>query len=742
MTICKTHLVAGAAMAALAVGALATPSLAFAQEGAELQEVVVTAQRRAERLEEVPLSIAAVNEASLAATGIVKFQELGQITSGVQIARIGPYSQPAIRGVSSSLFGNGLENNVAVYIDGIYQPDSMALNGDLANIQGIEILKGPQGTLYGRNATGGAILVNTKAPSYERLTGRIGAGYGNLNDRSFNVYLTGPITDNVAFSIAGSSRENHGYIRDIGTVNRPELDDQFWTAPYKSQLFRAKLEAKPAEWATITLAYNYAKISDARGNVWVKKAYQLPSFNFAVNTTEMDKSSIGLVPLNSATTNEYTLTGKFDTPIGALSTYLAYTKRFAHLKYDFDGQKVDLVSANQSYPEQTYQAAFDYAIDVVDRLNLVVGANYYNDVFTGRATQFSNNAVTVRAGNKRKDWAYAAYADATYQLTDKLFVTGGVRYSHEKQSIVSVRIPGIAVTTPIDATWSATTFRAVARYEVAERTNVYASFSQGFKSGTFNVTSAFGTLADTAPVKNEDIDAYEIGFKTARGAYRFNAAAYYYDYTNFQVSLTTPVDPNNPNAGVRTFVGNAPAAEVYGAEANIEAAFTSDFNVRAGVAYTHGRYKDYPTASGTGLNPVSRTNATGQIQDVTGLRMLRAPTWTANLGADYTLPLYEGSLKLAGNAYFSSAYIPNNVSVYGPLVAPDLRRKQRYVSPKYATLNVSAAWTAPGDQLTLTAYVNNVTDERHQLIHSGAAFGDYKMYTDPRLYGVRITYDF
>src|SRR5262245_24630569 len=123
MSLSKSGLVAGASATAVLFGALVAPATSHAQgQASELEEVVVTAQRRTERLEEVPLSVAVVTEDTLSSSGIVKFQELGQVTSGVQIARIGPYSQPAIRGVSSSVFGNGMENNVAVYIDGFYQP--------------------------------------------------------------------------------------------------------------------------------------------------------------------------------------------------------------------------------------------------------------------------------------------------------------------------------------------------------------------------------------------------------------------------------------------------------------------------------------------------------------------------------------------------------------------------------------------------------------------------------------------
>ncbi|MFC4594525.1 TonB-dependent receptor plug domain-containing protein [Sphingobium tyrosinilyticum] len=141
----------------------------------------MTAQRRAERLEEVPMAVVALGAESIEKSGVTSVRDIGQIAAGVQINQAGAATQPAVRGVSTTLNTFGYENNVALYVDGFYQPDFITINADLANIADVQVLKGPQGTLYGRNATGGAILINTLAPS-DTFTGKVQASYGNFDD--------------------------------------------------------------------------------------------------------------------------------------------------------------------------------------------------------------------------------------------------------------------------------------------------------------------------------------------------------------------------------------------------------------------------------------------------------------------------------------------------------------------------------------------------------------------------------
>ena len=193
--------VSSIACATFAASAHAQAPETPAVENGRQQDIIVTAQRRSERLEDIPASISVVTQEALQAVGITRFQDLGHSVPGLQIARTGIFSQPSIRGISTLIAGGGFENNIAFYMDGFYEPNPLATNGDLTNLKSVEVLKGPQGTLYGRNATGGAILVNTLDPT-TTPEGSFSAEYGRFNNLAFSGYLAGPIVPGVTASVA------------------------------------------------------------------------------------------------------------------------------------------------------------------------------------------------------------------------------------------------------------------------------------------------------------------------------------------------------------------------------------------------------------------------------------------------------------------------------------------------------------------------------------------------------------
>jgi iron complex outermembrane receptor protein len=317
-------------------------------------------------------------------------------------------------------------------------------------------------------------------------------------------------------------------------------------------------------------------------------------------------------------------------------------------------------------------------------------------------------------------------------VAERLFLTGGLRYSHETKDIWRWEASG-ALAAVQDQAFKSTTPRLVLRYEIAEDTNVYASFSKGFKSGFINTQPPY------SPVKPEKLDAYEVGFKTARGAFRFDAAAYYYDYKDLQVGAVIVV--NGVNSSVSA---NAATAEIYGAEAQFAGRLAENLNVNAGVAYTHARYKSFPNSlvslpsPVTGLNSGTCAPPAGRqcTQDWSGQRLARAPDWTLQLGLDYAIPASFGEIALAGNGVYTTSM---------PVSRSDIGLNgtgYRYEQPDTFVLNLRAAWTLPNKQWTFTVFGNNVTDETTYAVLTGSAFGDYKVENDPATYGVRIDYRF
>jgi iron complex outermembrane receptor protein len=743
------------------LAALANADVGFAAEAqpaeAEIAsgEIIVTAQRRAEALEDVPMAITAISPETFERAGVKNLSDLGQVAPGVLISYNGAVTQPSIRGITNVVAGNAFENNIAVYIDGFYTPDTVSISGDIANIAGIEVLKGPQGTLYGRNATGGAILISTLAPS-DTFTGKAEISYARFDERVANGFLSGPIADGVKFSIAGYWRKSDGYLRlssptTVGKTVGP-------AAPEKARMVRAKLQVDLTDRITATAGFNYSYINDIRSSIFTPIAYappSLPAPPVRAPYGDLDVKSFDPDTLNEATTHEGTLKVEFDLGIGKLTSYNSYAKRVLNQNFDFDGTYAALTSSENHILLDTYQSSFDLTVDTIEKLDLVVGGSFYQDYKRTRpSNNFGVNDVLVaQAKQGTKGIAWAGFVDATYHLTDALSLTAGGRYTIEKRDVdfqteiaVNGVLSGVFSFPPThkEVTFKKFTPRVSLRYELAPRTNIYASYSQGFKSGGWNFSGA-PSPALLLPIKPEIVDAYEIGFKTASRLFRFDIAAFYYDYRDIHVSqfvpdpLCTP-SPTQP-CGTRPLTTNGPKSEIYGIDGQVTFTPTEALNIRLGAAYLHARYIDFATATGTGLNPVTNVNIPSQVQDWSNKEMARSPSFSGTAGIDYELETAQGTFVFALTGSFTTSYVVNNPSLFGP-VAGALANKQRYRQGGYALLNGQINWTDSSEHFYLGVFAKNLTNKRYFINYSALGSGDVGVYAAPRVVGVKAGYKF
>ncbi|RYE70563.1 MAG: TonB-dependent receptor [Rhizobiaceae bacterium] len=732
---------------ALLCGALASlpPGMASARAQdasaeASNSDIVVTAQRRNERLVDVPMSVVAISPDTIEKAGVVSVHDLNRLAPGVQINFAGCCTQPAIRGISTLTTGIGFENNVAIYVDGFYSPDNITVNGDLANIQSIEVLKGPQGTLWGRNATGGAILFNTKAPS-DVLTGNFQAGYGRYDDMFASGYLSGPISNRVRFSISGYGRKSDGYNKRLDGTGKVIGN----ATPLRQASVRAKLEIDLTDDLTATIGANYGLSSDPRGQNFNVEQYAPATLPRPPARADQPYTATFTVPPRvRATTKEATLKLVFDMDAGSLTSYTGYARRRTATRFDFDGSPVDLSLAVQDWKQDTFQQGLDLNITSIEGVDLIIGGTYYNDRLENLGQLgFAGGALASVGTATLRAEAWAGYVDATVHLTDKLVLNLGGRYTWERKRAEyrTVNAAGVNITPPGSGSdsFSAFTPRASLRYEISPQANVYATVSKGFRSGGFQPTGAT-TPALFIPFEPEKITAYEIGFKTAGRLLQFETAAFYYDYRKLQVGVTIP----NPitNVGLINLVSNAPKAEVYGIDALVSAQPTERLNVRVGLAYLHARYRNFTNATGNGLNTATNLNVPGQIQDWSNLQMARSPTFSGNVSLDYTIPdVAGGALQLSANANYTDSFVLSNPSVYGSL-AGSLARQQRYRQPAYAIVNTQVSWTDAAEAYKLTLFVNNLTDKRYRMTYNGANLGDYSSWAQPLTYGFRVGYSF
>jgi len=746
-------------------------------------EIIVTAQRRQEMLEDVPMTVSVLSQESMNAAGINSVRDLSKIVTGVQIGQGGAFPAPAVRGVTTLTNGTSTENNVAVYIDGFYEPAAQAINIDLPNVSDVQILKGPQGTLYGRNATGGAILLNTITPG-EEWEGKVELTYARFDDKRASAYVAGPLSDGIGVSLSGYVRRSDGYNRLIDPVVPGKTVGN--AAPLEQDSIRAKVKFDVSESFTATLGYNFTRISDARGNMFsVLENVPGQPDGSPIRPTKLGTAAFNYRPTIESKQHQGTLKLELDTGIGMLRSYTGYSNFKPLTSFDFDGTYRDTALSISLYDQQTWQQTVDFQIDAIQDIDLIVGAMYYKDDVVPDAETPNNNygpgrVLTQESFTEQHTDAWAGYVDATWHASDRIAINAGGRYTKETKdySAYTLRYTAGPTTPPVpgfpftekSVSFARFTPRASIRYELAPRTNVYASYSRGFRSGYF-AFSLPPTPAQWQPVKPEEVDAFEVGFKTAGSNYRFELSAFYYDYRNLHVSLTSrdPTCGDDPAcARVLSLFGNAPKSKIKGIEGSFEFNPVQNLTLRGGATWLHARYGKFPNAVGVGVNPAfAGTNGNGdplktflnvgQTQDWSGLRMARAPDFTANLGAEYRIPDRDGGLSLSANVNYTSRYVVTNPSVWGPLLVgtpyAESARKQRFTEGAYALLSAQATWTHPDGHFYVQAFGNNLTDHRYRMHYTGTATtiingvpgtngGTYMPMAEPRTYGGRVGFKF
>jgi iron complex outermembrane receptor protein len=725
---------------------LGTSFAAYAQQGGGLEEIVVTAQRRTERLEEVPASVLALSPDTIQKNNVVSFMDLSKIASGVQLNFSGSVPVFAIRGISTLVTGYNVGPDIGVYVDGFYNPQPMTMDSDMANLESLQVLKGPQGTLYGVNATGGAILINTRSPS-KTFQGSIDLSYGRFNDKTANVFVSGPINDRIRYSVSGHYRENDGWTKLIDPTNANRTISNK-ALPYKQGQVRVKVEDDITDDFNALLGFAYGYTQDNRSSRYSPMGHPSAAILAVVHPIAFNTTAYDFPTNQYAMTYEETLKLTWKTGIGELHSYTGYTDMIYDNRFDFDGTYAPYSANHLKYDQHTFQELVDYNITAINNLDLVVGGMYINDRFQHRPGYgimvFVGNALFLNQFQHQRTESWAAYVDGTYHITDRLSLDVGGRFSSDKIGVdwrVTNATGGFILAPVADShKWTKFTPRGTLRYELAPRTNVYASVSTGYHSGDYN-GGAPSSAAALFPVNPETITAYEVGFKTAQGKVRLDSSFFYYDYKNFQVSAVVPISPcaaGAGNCGVTSILQNAPKAEVYGWDSDITFNPVDNLNIHAGLVLMKGRYKNFHNASGNGVDATNTLSIANQLQDWSNLRMVRAPDVSGNIGIDYTVPLSTGSLLLSTNVSYTSTFPLQNPSVGGPLAPTDLQHKQIWVQTSYALLGASATWTDSSDRYTVSIYGDNLTNHTYRLDYNGGSFGDYSAMAEPISYGNRV----
>jgi iron complex outermembrane receptor protein len=719
----RSTALAMATLIASPVYALATDETPSATPAAnELTEIIVTAQKRSERLQDVPITITAVDSKRMEQSGVQKVGDLAQVVPALRMDYSSAAAQPSIRGVGSSVAGGATGSAVGIYVDGYYQPSLFSSDFDLLNVLSIQVLKGPQGTLFGRNTTAGAILVTTRDPSVDsRLMGQL--SYARFDAIDGQVYGSTGLSDKVAVDFAALYRRGDGYLRNIVTGNDK-------AGGYEDNSFRTgiKVDLDDTGRNSIVLRYAHTNTDDPTyAALTVRDGLSIGSVipGVTVATRRGQVSSTDDTVFTAKTDAGYA-TGRFDLGFADLTSYTMYRRETSGEGIDFDGTPFPALYARFVSEENTFTQEFNLNSKPGGPLNWVAGAYYYRDrvffpsfktaVFGGPLTDIWHTLNTVTS--------YAVFADATYKVVDHLYLTEGVRYSHEHNNayydllVPDAQSQQAAGLYPTEKSWQSVTPRSVIRYEFDPSSSLYASFTKGFKAGFINANGL-----TTEPVEPEKITAFEVGYKYSSGSKRISLSAFHYDYSDLQVATYN---------GTQSVVTNAAKSTLYGAELELATKLTEKLSLSVGGAYTHSQYDEYPGAPRFNqvldpTNPFFGTFAATSV-NASGNVMQRAPKFSGDVGLDYVIPVAGGSLALDANyAYQSKFYFdPAN----------------QFEQDGYGLLNLKATWTDPTEHWSFSIFGRNVTDETYTRSVFPTPFAILQMYGEPATYGVSIAFKF
>jgi len=707
-----------------------------------LDEIVVTAQKRGENLQKVPLSVSSFNAATLASSGVNAVIEIGQIDASTNFSSNTGTVIPYIRGIGNSaanIIGN--EASVPVYIDDVYYTRLSSAYLELPNVERVEVLKGPQGTLFGRNSSGGAIQIFTRDPGEEfKASGKI--GYARFDTVYGDVYLGGALSDRIRADISVSGLDQQdGWGRNV-TSGEDVGKARFINV-------RGKLIFDLGDTTKIRLIGYYSRMRTSQGlnnDIYrgtISGTPPLPSYgpsqplialpgfydtrNTATNSLN-NESAGGSIKLDQ------------ELAFANLTSITAYRKQTeAYDPVDGDGTAFKFLQYRLHSTDTQFSQELQFKSPVGSPVKWILGAYYLDSRQGYDPTTVTGDALTSldlseqRIFGRQKIKSVSGYGQATFPVVDsETNITLGLRYTSDRvhgEGRQEVVIPGLGIVpgqVPYDKafTFNKLTYRVALDHQFTNDVLGYVSFSRGYKSGTFN------TLPLTAdPTRPETVDAYEAGLKTELlgRRLRLNSAVFQNDVQNPQVSTVI-------TTGTVSTIGltNAQKSRIRGAEFNLEALLDEGLRLTAGATYLDARYLGFLNAPFYATNPGAPYGLLNPVAgNAAGNRLAQVPEWRFDLGLNYELKTSAGLFSASANWAHTGNYFWD----------PDNANGQDGVD----LVNASLAFRPAGfDQLSVRIWGKNLAGEKYYIQQqelAGSA-GHLGGAAPPRTYGAELAFAF
>ena len=763
---------------------IAALSAQVAAQSAVLEEIVVTAQKRAENLQEVPVSVTAFSAANLESRSMFNLGNLSSFTPNVDINHgkgDGGSTNAAvfIRGVGQNDFIFPTDPGVGIYLDGVYIARSIGGMLDLADVERIEVLRGPQGTLYGKNTIGGAINVVTSRPSGE-TSGRVKVTFGERDRQDLEANLSLPLIDNKLYAkLALASKNQDGFSErvssnlDLGDTNvdAARLGLNWILSEDVSLYLSADASRIRQNGAPGTLLETF----DAPGGLYglynglaapfVGAQLGLPPgslFDDRWVTGDTDKSN-GTGPTEDEN-DTWGVIATLDWEINenvSFKSITAYREMEATIRTDIDYSPFPIIHTDEEQDQEQFSQEFQLSGDS-GKLHWLVGAYYLTEDISDLNTTLLASGIfdtlnvlpaavvplvpgvvcpaappapcaggagnplnaaldlDVRPYTSLDTTNWATFVHLSYALTEQLSLTLGGRYSYEeKEYFIDSVFPnsGNIATPPTKDTqdWSKFTPKIGVDFQVNEDLMVYGSITQGQKSGGWNPRPL--QPAEFKRYDQEELTAYEIGLKSKLldGRMTLNIAAFYSEYEDLQLFANT-INPTN--GSLLLTVDNAGDVDLYGFEIEIVARPTANLDINFGAGYLENEYQS--------LSPNTGYSENNELP--------QAPKWTLNGGAQYRFDLDEalGSITVRGDvSYRSKTY-------------NDPQNTKAIVQSGYGVVNARISWISPAETWQSSLFVTNLNDKEYfTSAESIPAFGIRNaVYGRPREWGVSLSYHF
>lgn len=718
-----------AGIAAILFGAAANGQSAGQDSGvSKLEEIVVTAQRRAENLQEIPLAITALDRERLQRAGITSPERLEFVAPNVTFAQSGADNRISIRGVSSTGIEVNADPVVGIFSDGIYQSRSSQALAGFVDMERVEILRGPQGTLYGRNTTAGSINLISRSPESE-FGFSVEGVLGDFDHQGVRGHVNVPVSDSVAIRVAGLREKRDGWAENLlrgGDTNNDE--DQSYVRGIAlidvSEEFQVTLRASYWDQGGQGSGFNAYKILG-----------QQEAFDGAFNSSNPFAGfSTGLADPDGNPSDPYefsndirarrdieqaqmSLTLDYDFGGAAVTSISAYNKFNRFTRQDSDFSELDIFDVDVLQDVQTFTQELQLRSADSSAIDWVVGLFYLDDevdelfvvrnLSEGFLTPILGPFLINRSGQATTS-SLALFGQTTFSLGEQTRLTVGARWTSDDKDI-SVRNLGTEIDNSDD--FSETTWRVALDHDLSDRALVYGYVASGFKSGGFNlnVDSAFDP---------ETVVTAELGLKLSLpGSGFINIAGFYSDFDDLQVNS---FDPET----ISSFLRNAAKAEVLGVEIEGELRHNDTWVLTGSLSYQDASYEDFvvddPFAPGVNL------------VDLSGRSLPRAPDLSAKLALSRDIDLGDSGVlrPLVQFSYFGENY---QTEFNQPL--------DRQSS--YSKTDLRLFWESSDSRYNIQAFVTNLEDEA-VLISGvyGPGSGLFANYSAPRTYGVRFGYTY